>query len=164
MSCTIQQFASRTIVATTIALGLAAAGCSGPVDDESSASVDQFTGTWEYESGTVKFTCNSDTRNAELSGNMTISESASADLLMTGEDCNWDFDVSGDTADVVPGQECETENNDGTTTTSKPTQWTIEVDGNSMTETFSGIATVETSRDDVDCDVEGSGSLVKRGE
>lgn len=167
MNCNIRRYASRVTVTVAVAItfGLVAAGC-GPIDDDSSKeeSIDQFTGTWEYDAGTLKFTCNGETTNTEVSGNMTISESASADLLVAQDGCNWDFNVSDHTADVVPGQECEIENDDGTTSTLEPTDWTLDVDGNSMTETVSGLVTVETSRGDVDCDVQGSGSLTKRGE
>lgn len=166
MNCNIRRYASRVTVAVAITFGLVAAGC-GPIDDDTNnqKSVDQFTGTWEYDSGTVDVTCDGETFNSELSGNTTFSESTNADLLASGEDCNWDFDVSGDTAEVVPGQECEIENEDGTTTTVKPTQWSFEVDGASMTESRSAIATVEdASGHEVDCDYEASGSLTKVGE
>lgn len=148
------------IASLSLAGFFAVAGCG---DAAKQQQVEEFTGVWSYNSGNCEFTCGQRTFNTDVDGNLNLTTSNSADLLYSSSDgCNYDFNVSGSTANIVSGETCTSEDSDGNETELSPTTWTLDKNGDSMTEEASGNADVETQDGQVNCSFNCSGSLTKQ--
>lgn len=131
---------------------IAFAGCGF----EDTADIDGFTGTWNWNDGSsMDVNCPNGNDVQSLGGNDTFVEGNSSDLVMIGDECNLDFDVTGNTASIVSGQSCK--NDDAELFWSS---WTFSRSGNHMTVSASG--TGETNSG-VQCSLSINGSMDRVG-
>lgn len=118
------------------------------------SSTDDFVGSWKYTSGSMNITCgNSDPITVTLSGNVTINEGSSSDLILVDEDCSLKLKTDGDKASLDGSQTCTAEGGDSLTYSA----FTFTVDDTTARLSASGSARVQG----VDCTFSGSGDLEK---
>lgn len=86
-----------------------AAGCS---------STDDFVGTWKFTSGETKANCQGLSNEEDLSGNITITEGSSTDIILVDSDCSVPMDIDGDKASIDGSQTCVFPGGDSLTFTS----------------------------------------------
>jgi hypothetical protein len=118
---------SRTTISALAspAFALLLSACGG------SDEVDQFVGTWMYNSGsTAAVTCpNGGNNTATIVGNDQFSNGVDTDLVVIDPDgCNFKLNVNGNRAEYVPGQSC---------TVQDPTTGAIKITVNSSAYTLS---------------------------
>ena len=149
-------------------VGVLVAGGCGFEAEEDQSSVDDFTGLWSWNSGSnIDENCPSNSYTASQTGNFTIVESSSADIVLSGDDCNYEFDVNGDRATIVSGQTCEqqVQAGDGSLVdvTWEWSVWTLELSGDSVTASGNGTTTYKGPGGEMDCSVSLNGSLSRVG-
>ena len=144
-----------------LVVGIAVAGCG--LDDQ--AEVDRYTGTWSWESGsTIEQTCDGDTNSYSLTGNISILDGSSADLVWAGDECNWEFDIQAGEATIVPGQSCEysgTTNGTQVDATESWSQWTMSESGDAMSVDSHGTVEYEFPDGSVECTGSSTGTLTR---
>lgn len=138
-----------------IAIGLTTlTGC--PLDDPG------FSGTWTYNMGSsVTITCPGRSSTAALAGNEEFRDGTDSDLVLVSRNgCNLKIDLSGDRADVVPGQSCvEIENGVTETTTFNTASYTLQ--GDMLSFNLAGTVRLLGPGGDVTCTFSGSATLRK---
>jgi hypothetical protein len=128
----------------------AAAGCS---------STDDFVGSWKYTSGTSTITCSGeDPITDNLTGNITINEGSSSDLILVDAECSLKLSMDGDKASLDGSQTCV--NSDGSLTVTF-TAFTFKVDDTTAHLSSSGTASVNVGGSTVNCTISASGDLEK---
>ena len=152
-----------TMVGAVAVLMMMIVGCG-----EGQANVDEMTGTWEWDAGSSETaTCNGNSSNNNLSGNININEGAAADLVVSTDNCNWDFDMSGSDASLVPGQSCEYDavvDGHQVTATENWSSWSMSVTDDNMSLDGSGTLDVEfPDGQTVNCSTSRSASLTRVG-
>jgi hypothetical protein len=118
------------------------------------SSTDDFVGTWKYTSGSMNVICGSDTLPPiTLSGNITINEGSSSDLILVDEECSIKLTIDGDKATLDGSQTCVAQGGDSLTYSAH----TFTVDDTTARLSANGSARVQG----VDCTFSGSGDLEK---
>lgn len=128
----------------------ATAGCS---------STDDFVGSWKYTSGTMTTNCQGDSSTDALTGNITINEGSSSDLVLVDDECSLKLTIDGDKATLDGSQTCVSAGGEISLTFTSFTFTTD--DGETARLSSSGTATVSTGGASVTCTLSGSGDLEK---
>lgn len=127
----------------------AAAGCS---------STDDFVGSWKYTSGTLTTNCQGESSTDPLTGNITINEGSSSDLVLVDDQCSLKLTIDDDKATLDGSQTCVS---DGGEITMTFNTFTFKVDDTTAHLSSSGTATVSTGGVSITCTLSGSGDLEK---
>lgn len=118
------------------------------------SSTDDFVGSWKYTSGSMNVTCgNEPPVPITLSGNVTINEGSSSDLILVDEECSLKLSIDGDKASLDGSQTCVAEGGDSLTYSA----FTFTVDDTTARLSASGSARFQG----IDCTFSGSGDLEK---
>ena len=148
------QYRMGCLVAMVAVLGLV--GCGDDIDD--------FTGTWSWNDGSsASGSCEGESFNESLSGNVSIIEGSTSDLVVSDDDCNWNFDIEGDDANIVAGQSCEHELQTEIGVIGVTEYWStfvLSVNADSMTVSGSGTLEIESGGS---CSTSISGTLTRVG-
>ena len=101
-----------TLVTFSLFSILAMAGCGS----SDSGGSDKFVGTWKFTSGTTTINCPGLAVQTEpVTGNISVNQGSTSDLVMVDEQCSLKFDVKASTtASAVPAQSCTVTGTDGT--------------------------------------------------
>ncbi len=130
----------------------AAAGCS---------STDDFVGSWKYTSGTVTTNCEGQTSTESLSGNITINEGSSSDLVLVDDECSIKLSADGEKATLDGSQTCVSTGN-GLTVSLTVNSFTFTTsDGETARLSSNGTATVSGGGASSTCTVNSSADLEK---
>jgi len=145
-----------TVFAAAIALCTVA--CGAP------ATLDRFTGTWEFVSGTETTVCEGFRETSPIQGNISVSEGVTSDLVIETRttDCVSRFFASGDTASVDTSDRCRIR--DGETQVEfEPVTGTFSVEGDTAEYDHTTEAEVTMQGRTIYCTVTGSGKLQRVG-
>ena len=150
-----------TMVGAVAVLMMMIVGCG-----EGQANVDEMTGTWEWGAGSsMTFTCSEGSTSDSMSGNINVGEGAAADLVVSTDNCNWNFDMSGSDANLAAGQSCEYDGvlqGQQVTYIENWSSWTMNTTGDSMTMSGNGTLTIEyPNGQSEDCSTSMDGSLTR---
>lgn len=130
----------------------AAVGCSG---------TDDFVGSWKYTSGTETWNCEGESSTEPLSGNITINEGSSSDLVLVDDDCSLKLAIDGDKATLDGSQSC-TVSEAGATGTMTVNSYTFTTsDGETARLSASGTVTLSGGGVSFTCIVTQSADLEK---
>lgn len=129
-----------------------AAGCS---------STDDFVGSWKYTSGTITTNCEGESGTEGLTGNITINEGSSSDLVLVDDDCSLKLTIDGDKATLDGSQSCTTSLEGGTATLTINNFTFTTDDGETARLSSNGTATISGGGISVTCTVTSSGDLEK---
>lgn len=157
-----------------VAVACVIAGCG--MDDratgssgESSSAIDDYTGTWEWQEGSATdVNCPNDSSSVPMSGTEELIEGTDGDLVFTGDECTWRYDVNGDTASLASGQSCEVEGQTQQGVRYEDTYnwstYTFTVSGDTMTVSANGTLRRDFQTGDrVECSLSTHGSMKKIG-
>lgn len=130
----------------------AAMGCS---------STDDFVGSWKFTSGAMILTCDGQTDTSAVTGNVTINEGSTSDLVIVDDQCSIKLKVDGETATLDGAQSC-TGNAGGVTITLNYSTYTFTT-SNGETGRLSAAGTATSSQGGlaITCQVNVTGDLEK---
>lgn len=125
------------------------------------SSTDDFVGSWKYSSGTITTNCEGNSDTEGLTGNITINEGSSSDLVLVDEDCSLKLKVDGEKATLDGSQTCTTSLEGGTLSLTVNSFTFTTDDGETARLSSSGTATLSSGGSAVTCTVTSSGDLDK---
>jgi len=130
----------------------AAVGCS---------STDDFVGSWKYTSGNITTNCEGQSGTEALTGNITINEGSSSDLVLVDDDCSLKLKIDGDKATLDGSQSCTMSVSGGTLSMTINSFTFTTSDGETGRLSGNGTATVSGGGVSVTCTFSQSADLEK---
>lgn len=138
----------------TVLVGIlgAAMGCSG---------TDDFVGSWKFTSGSIISTCDGQAQTEAITGNVTINEGSSSDLVIVDDQCSIKLKVDGETASLDGSQSCTGVENGITVTLNYSTYTFTTSNGETGRLSAGGTATLTQAGQAVTCQMNITADLEK---